>query len=296
MNTFSDNSQNGKEQALNIKITSDSTCDLSPEILKKYDIAVIPLTVTLGEKSGHDGIDVTPEDIYAYVDQTGNLPKSSAVSIGEYESFFQTWRDRGYEIIHFNISEKFSASYQHACTAAKEIGGVYVVDSENLSTGQGLMVIHAAEMARSGMNAEEITERCRKLAPQIEASFVVNTIDYLHKGGRCSALAALSANLLHIKPCIEVQNGAMHPGKKYHGNIRHAILSYAEDRLKNRNDINPERMFITHTRCDQKIVDEVKNIIQQYCPEIQEITETTAGATITTHCGPNTLGILFIRK
>ena len=279
-----------------VKIISDSTCDLSKDLLEKYDIAIAPLTVTLGQNSGHDGIEITPEMIYEYVESTGELPKSSAVSVGEYESLFSSWRNHGYEIVHFNISKYFSASYQNACTAAEEVGGVEVVDSANLSTGQGLLVLHAAEMAQSGKSASEIAEDCRALTAQIEASFVVNTVEYLHKGGRCSALAALSAGLLHIKPCIEVKDGAMRPVKKYHGSIQHVISSYTEDRLKNRTDIDPKRIFITHTRIDKQIVEDVKSMVRHYHPEIREIIETTAGATITTHCGPGTLGILFMRK
>ena len=224
------------------------------------------------------------------------LPKSSAVSIGEYLSFFKNLREQGNEVVHFSISEKFSASYQNACIAAEELGGVYVVDSQNLSTGQGLLVLQAAEMAQNGMGAAEIAESCRKSASRVEASFVLNTVDYLHKGGRCSAVAAFSANLLHIKPCIEVRNGGMMPGKKYHGKIAHVIHAYVEDRLKDRRDIDPKRIFITHTRCDQAVIDDVRSLIRQYQPQISEILETTAGATITTHCGPDTLGVLFVRK
>lgn len=280
---------------LAVKIISDSTCDLSKDLLEKYDIAIAPLTVTLGERSGHDGIEITPDDIYEFVSTTGQLPKSSAVSVGEYEDLFKYWREQGFDVVHFNISAKFSVSHQNACTAAQNIGGVEVVDSENLSTGQGLLVLHGAEMAREGKSASEIAEACRNLAKQVEASFVIDTTDYLHKGGRCSSLANLSASLLRLKPCIEVQNGAMHPGKKYHHSIKHAIHSYIEDRLKGRQDIEQKRIFITHTRIDSAIVDDVREMLHKYCPDMQEIIETTAGATITTHCGPGTLGILFVR-
>ena len=280
---------------LAVKIISDSTCDLSKDLLEKYDIAIAPLTVTLGERSGHDGTEINPDDIYEFVSTTGQLPKSSAVSLGEYEDLFKYWRDQGFEVVHFNISAKFSVSHQNACTAAQNIGGVEVVDSENLSTGQGLIVLHGAELAREGKSASEIAEACRNLAKQVEASFVIDTTDYLHKGGRCSSLANLSASLLRLKPCIEVQNGAMHPGKKYHHSIKHAIHSYIEDRLKGRQDIEQKRIFITHTRIDPAIVDDVREMIHKYCPDMQEIIETTAGATSTTHCGPGTLGILFVR-
>ncbi len=279
-----------------VKIISDSTCDLSKDLLNKYDIAVTPLTVTLGSRSGLDGVDITPEDIYAYVEKTGELSKTSAISVGEYEQCFQHWRDRGFEIVHIGISGKLSVSHQNALAAAEEIGGVYHVDSENLSTGQGLMVLRAAEMAEEGASAAEIAEACRQLAPQIEASFVADSVEYLRRGGRCSAAAALGASLLHIKPCIEVTNGGMKPGKKYHGKLDHVIRSYADDRLKDRRDIDTRRIFITHTRCDAQTIDDVRTMVRYYCPDAEEILETTAGATITTHCGPGTLGILFIRK
>lgn len=279
-----------------VKIISDSTCDLSKDLLEKYDIAITPLTVTLGSRSGRDGTDITPEDIYAYVEKTGELSKTSAVSTGEYKQCFQYWRDLGFEIVHINISSKLSVSYQNACTAAEEIGGVYPVDSENLSTGQGHLVLYAAELAQTGASAEEIAEACRKLAPRTEASFVVESIEYLKKGGRCSSVAALGANLLHIRPCIEVSDGGMKPGKKYHGKIGHVIRSYVDDRLKDRRDIDTRRIFITHTRCDEQILEDVRTMIRFYFPDMEEIIETAAGATITTHCGPGTLGILFIRK
>ena len=279
-----------------VKIISDSTCDLSPDLLQQYQIDIAPLTVTLGERSGPDGTGVTPEDIYRYVEVTGQLPKTSAVNLSDYESLFRKWREQGYEIVHFCISSEFSSSYQNASLAAQEIGGVTAIDSRNLSTGQGLAVLKAAELAQAGASVEEIAAACRDMIPRVEASFVVNSIDYLYKGGRCSALAALGANVFHIKPCIEVKDGRMAPGKKYRGTIEKVICAYVEDRLKGRTDIDPQRIFITHTRCDPETVNTVRRLIRQCQPEIREILETTAGATITTHCGPETLGVLFVRK
>lgn len=281
---------------MTIKITSDSTCDLSKDLLEKYQIDIVPLSVTLGERSGLDGVNITPEDIYSFVEETKTLPHTSAVSIGEYETVFKKWRDLGYEVIHFNISEHFSASYQNACHAAEEVGGVSVVDSANLSTGQALMVLTAAEMAQQGAGVDEIVRCCEALAPRIEASFVVDSTDYLVKGGRCSKLTGFSASLLKIKPCIEVIGGSMTPGKKYHGKLSKVIRNYAEDRLKDRTDIDSSRIFITHTKVDDSVVEDVKDAVRRLVPDVREILETTAGATITTHCGPGTLGILFIRK
>ena len=279
-----------------VKITSDSTCDLSPELVSKYDIAILPLTVTLGAQSGFDGIDITPDDIYRYVEETGKLSKTSAAGLIQYQDFFREWREKGYEVVHFNISSEFSSSFQNAHVASDEIGGVRVVDSRNLSTGQGLAVLKAAEMAKDGAGADEIVEVCEKMIPDIEASFVANSIDYLYKGGRCTALAALGANVLQIKPCIEVIDGKMTPGKKYRGKIDRVMRDYVQDRLKDRTDIDTKRIFITHTRCEKETVDAIRSMIREYQPDIEEILETTAGATITTHCGPGTLGVLFVRK
>lgn len=279
-----------------VKIISDSTCDLSPELIERFGIEITPLTVTLGERSGKDGAEIVPEDIYSYVESTGALPKTGAVNTAEYMRVFSSWRQRGYDVIHFNISSLFSSSYQNARMAADEVGGVYVVDTRNLSTGQGLVVLHAAEMAEKGCAAKEIASSCMKLIPRVEASFVIDSIDYLRKGGRCSALAAFGSNVLKIKPCIEVRDGMMRPSKKYRGGINSVIRSYVRDRLSGRDDIEAHRIFITHTKCDPEVVETVNQLIQSYCPGMEEICETIAGATVTTHCGPGTLGVLFIRK
>ncbi|MBQ5346455.1 MAG: DegV family protein [Ruminococcus sp.] len=281
---------------MKIKLTSDSTCDLSPELLKKYDIDILPLYVSLGEETKKDGVEATPDDIYKYVDKTGKLPKTSTANISDIIEFFENYRNEGYTVIHFSISSDFSSSYHNACIAAEEVDGVFVVDSRNLSTGQGLVVLHAADLVLEGKTAEEIKAECDALTPKVEASFVIDSIDYLHKGGRCSAVAALGANLLKLKPCIEVIDGKMTPSKKYRGKIDKVIIDYVCDRLRGRDDIVKNRIFITHTKCNQETVDAVRNKINELYPGFNEILETTAGCTITSHCGPNTLGILFIRK
>ncbi len=281
---------------MKVKIIADSTCDLSPELIEKYDIAVTPLSVILGERTGLDGLEITPEDIYSHVNATGQLPKTSAVNTDEYRRVFRHWREQGYEIVQFCMSSQFSCCYQNACTAAEETDGVYVVDTRNLSTGVGLVVLHGSEMARQGCSAKEIFDSCRKLTSRVEASFVVDRIDYLYKGGRCSALSALGANLLHIKPCIEVENGLMQPGAKYRGHIGKVMLSYVEKRLAGRTDIDKHRIFITHTKCDPADVEAVRAKINELSPGFEEILDTVAGSTVTSHCGPGTLGILFIRK
>ncbi len=280
---------------MRIKIISDSTCDLSPELIKKYDIEILPLYVSIGDKNMLDGVEVTPDDIYDYVDKSGKLPSTSAPNLSDFLDLFRKWRSEGYEIVHFNISGDFSSSYRNACMAAEEVGGVYVVDSRNLSTGQGHVVLYGAELAAEGKSAEEILEACNNITSKVEASFVVDSIDYLHKGGRCSSVAALGANLLKLKPCIDVIDGKMTSGKKYRGKIDKVIIQYVEERLKGRDDIDTKRIFITHTKCDKEIVDAVRAKIKEFF-DFDEVLETTAGCTITSHCGPYTLGILFIRK
>lgn len=281
---------------MKVKIISDSTCDLSRELIEKYDIDILPLSVNLGEETRKDGVDVTPDDIYDFVERTGVLPKTSAPNISDFIDLFTKWHEQGYSIVHFNISADFSSSYHNACLAAEEVGDVYVVDSRNLSTGQGHVVLHGAELAAQGKSAAEIKESCEELATRVEASFVVDSIDYLYKGGRCSALAAFGANLLKLKPCIEVIDGKMTPSKKFRGKIDKVIMDYVDSKLKGRDDIIRHRIFITHTKCSEEIVERVRARILELCPEFDEIIETTAGCTVTSHCGPYTLGVLFIRK
>ena len=195
---------------MKIKIISDSTCDLSKELCEKYDIAIAPLSVTLGDNTYKDGVEMDVEDIYAYVDKTGSLPTTNADNVADYMDIFREWKDKGYDsIVQFNISSDFSSSYQNACIAAEEFEDVYVVDSRNLSTGQGLVVLKGAELAAEGKSAKEIHEICTAMTSHVEASFVIDKLDYLYKGGRCSAVAALGANLLKLKPCVEVVGGKM---------------------------------------------------------------------------------------
>ncbi len=281
---------------MKVKIISDSTCDLSPELIAKYDIAIVPLYVLMGDKTQKDGLEVKPGDIYDYVQKTGKLPSTSAPNLGDFESYFDKWLDEGCEVVHFNISSDFSSSYQNACAAAAERKGVYVVDTRNLSTGSGLVVLYGAELAAQGKSAAEIKAACEAMTDKVEASFVVDSIDYLHKGGRCSSVAALGANLLKLKPLIEVIDGKMKAGKKYRGSIDKVILNYVADKLRDRDDIDMHRIFITHTKCSELTVQQVRQKINELCPGFEEILETTAGCTITSHCGPGTLGVLFVRK
>lgn len=278
---------------MSIKITADSTCDLSPELLERYQISLQPLTVTMGGKSYQDGVNVHPDDIFAHVAKGGDLPATSAVNIADYQEFFAPLSAQYDAVIHINIGQEFSSCYQNACVAAEEFGNVYPVDSANLSTGQGLVVIEAAIAAQRGDDPQAILQMLQELVSRVDTTFVVDKLDYLAKGGRCSSVAALGANLLKLKPCIVLSDGKMAVGKKYRGAWEKVLPVYVEDRLNGR-DLCKDRIFITHTACDPAVVNAIRAQLEPL--GFGEILETVAGCTVSCHCGPNTLGVLFIRK
>ena len=278
-----------------IKITCDSTCDLTAELYAKYGVDVIPLGVTLGETLYHDGVDICADDIFKYVSQTGILPKTSAISVGEYTDVFGKYVADGYSIIHINISSEFSSCHQNACIAAADLGNVYPIDSRNLSSGSGHLVIEAAKMAEAGMNAEDIAEKLRELVTKLDVSFVLQTLDYLKKGGRCSSIVALGANLLQLKPEIEVKDGKMNVGRKYRGKADKSVTDYIRGRLEGRDDLVYDRIFVTHSQAPREIVDSAIALVKELQP-FSEVIETVAGCTITSHCGKSCLGVLFFKK
>ena len=278
-----------------ITISCDSTCDLSQELVDRYNIHILPMGVTLGDKMYRDGIDITPDQIYAHHEKTGQLPKTSAINMAESADFFAELTKDGSAVIHFTISSSMSATYNNARIVAEDFEDVYVVDAKNLSTGSGLLVLAAAEMAQEGMEAKEIAQKVSELADCVDASFVVDNLEYLAKGGRCSAIAAFGANLLQLKPCISVKNGAMGVGKKYRGKFEKTLLSYVADRLADAEDICLDRVFVTHAGCDPKVVESVVEAVKTTLP-FKEVLVTRAGCTVSSHCGANTLGVLFIRK
>lgn len=279
----------------NIIISSDSTCDLSAELRERYNVSIIPLGVTLGDKTYFDGVDIVPDDIYAHHTKTGELPKTTAANVGDCIDYFKPFAEAGKTVIHIALSAEFSSTYNNACLAASEFENIYVVDSRNLSTGNGLLVIAAAEMAQSGMEATEIVEKLNALAPCVDASFVIDKLDYLHKGGRCSALAMLGANVLKLKPCIEVKNGKMGVGKKYRGKYGAVLQEYVAERLADTENIDLDRVFVTHAGVDSEIVNAVVEQVKEIAP-FKEVFMTRAGCTISSHCGADTLGVLFVRK
>lgn len=279
----------------NIIISSDSTCDLNQELIDRYQIRILPMGVTLGDVYYRDGVDITPDDLYAYHAKSGQLPKTAAVNIADHMDFFAGLTRDGSTVIHFTISASMSSNYNNACVAAAEFEDVHVIDSQNLSTGSGLLVIAAAEMVQQGMAAKEVVEKILAMTDYVDASFVVDDLEYLVKGGRCSAVAAFGANLLQLKPCIHVKNGAMGVGKKYRGKFEKVLLAYIADRLAQDGDIVPDRVFVTHAGCDPQIVEQVTEAVRKTMP-FKEVLVTRAGCTVSSHCGANTLGVLFIRK
>lgn len=278
-----------------IIISSDSTTDLSVELREKYDIKTIPLGITLGTNLYRDGIDIDPDFIYEHHSKTGELPKTNAANVGECIDYFTDLTKDGDTVIHFTLSSAMSSTYANACLAAAEVDNVFVIDSKNLSTGGGLLVLAAAEMAKEGKKAEEIVEEITKKVPCVDASFVIDNLEYLHKGGRCSALAMMGANLLKLKPCIEVKGGSMGVGKKYRGVYGKVLAEYVAERLTNVDDIDTTRAFVTHAGCDDEIVNAVLEQVKN-AGIFDEVLLTRAGCTISSHCGANTLGVLFIRK
>lgn len=280
---------------MKIKISSDSTCDLTKEYIEEHNIGIMPLVVVKDGESYRDGVDITPDMIFAHVNAGGALCSTSAANVNDYIELFEEYKKEYDAVIHINIGSGFSSSYQNATLAAEEFDNVYVVDSMNLSTGHGLVVVKAVKMAEAGEAPEKIYEALKALTPRIEASFVLDRLDYMVKGGRCSAVTALGASLLQLKPCIEVTDGKMHVGKKYRGSYEKALGNYVKDRLKDRTDIDTERIFVTHTETPQEVVETVKTAVNEY-KQFCIVEETIAGCTISCHCGPNTLGILFMRK
>ncbi len=275
-------------------IASDSTCDLSPELIEKYGIKILPLSVRLGENDYKDGVDVTPDDIYEHYRKTGELPKTAAVNVSDFADFFESATEAGSEVVVFTISALMSSTYNNARLASEDFNGVYAVDTKNLSTGGGLLVLKAADMAAEGYTAEDIAKACEALTDKVDASFVIDDLEFLYKGGRCSALERFGANLLKLKPCITVKDAKMGVGKKYRGNFADVLPKYVEDRIGDGSEIEKGRVFVTHAGCDMNVVngcvEQVKAI------GFEEVLITRAGCTISSHCGQNTLGVLFLRK
>ena len=279
-----------------VKIIADSTCDLSKELIDKYDISIIPLHILLGEEEYEDGTGITPEKIFAWADANKTTPKTSAASIERAIEVMRPYTEAGREVVCFSISSSMSTSGNVMKLAAEELDAsdlVTVIDSANLSTGIGLLVVQAAIMAQNGMKAAEIAAEIEILKPDVRASFVVDTLTYLHRGGRCSGLAAMAGGALKLHPKISVIDGKMQPGRKYRGKMEKVISDYLADLEPELKKAKPDRVFITHSGCDEAVIDKIKASLKNM-NLFAEIHETRAGGVISSHCGPGTVGVLFI--
>lgn len=281
-----------------VKIIADSTCDLSKELLEKYEISILPLHVLLGEEEHLDGVDIAPQEIYAWSDAHKTTPKTSAPSLEAAVELLRPYTEAGREVVCFSISGEMSSSGNVMGMAAQELSAerlVRVVDSGNLSTGIGLLVVEAAVMAMAGRTGEEICRRMEELKPLVRASFVVDTLVYLYRGGRCSGLAAMAGGVLKLHPRIVVEDGKMRPDKKYRGNLNKVVMAYVKDMETDLLKAKKDRVFITHSGCDPRLVDEVREYLRSL-NRFEEVLETRAGGVVSSHCGPGTLGVLFIAR
>ena len=283
---------------MSVKIIADSTCDLSKDLLEKYDISVLPLHIVLGDKEYKDGLEISPDEIYEWSNTNKEAPKTSAAAISDTIDIYSKYLKSYDEIICFSISGQMSTTVNVMRMAAEELDSedkIHIIDSENLSTGGGLLVIEAAIMAKEGKSGIEIIESINELKPFVRASFIVDTLTFLHRGGRCSGVAALAGGALKLHPKIVVENGGMNPDKKYRGKMNSAILSYVKDLEPQIKNAKNDRVFITHSGCEEEIIQSVR----QYLSELghfEEILITRAGGVISSHCGPGTLGVLFIEN
>ena len=280
---------------MNIKILSDSTCDLSQQLLRENNISLVPLTVIKDGKEFKDGVTITPAEIFAHVAAGGDLCSTSANSVGEYSDMFAQYADQYDGVLHITIGSGFSSCYQNACIAASDFENVKVVDSMNLSTGQGLVVLEACRLAKECATLEELHEKVQAFTAKVEASFLVDKLTYLAKGGRCSAVAALGANLLNLKPQIDVKDGKMGVSKKFRGKYGKCLANYVQEKLADRDDIRRDILFVTKTSVSEEEYAEVMAAVKQY-GHFETVYETFAGCTVSCHCGPGTLGVLFVKK
>ncbi len=278
-----------------IILSADSTCDLGDALQQKYQVHYYPFHILLAGKDYQDNVDIHPEDIYQAWWERKALPKTAAINVAEYEAYFRQWVEDGFEVVHLNLGSGLSSAYQNCVQAARQLGHVYPVDSGNLSTGIGLLVLRAADMIQEGMEAAEIAKRLESLKSRVHSSFILDTLEFMRAGGRCSAVTAFGANVLGLKPCIEVQNtdGSMKVGKKYRGRLDKVLVSYVKDKLAAYPDIDQSRLFITHSGIEERYIRLVEETVRSQL-SFKEIFITKASCTISCHCGPNTLGILFM--
>ena len=280
-----------------IRIVADSTCDLSAELLARYDIPVIPLSIIMDDKSYYDGKEISPDEIFAWANANKTTPKTSAVNIAYAKEVLKPFMENGDDIIFFGISSKMSGtcSIVNMIGMQEEYDRLFVIDSANLSTGIGLQVIRAAELAANGATAEEIVADIESKKANVRASFVIDTLTFLARGGRCTALTALMANTLRLHPMIVVRDGAMGVTKKFTGKMDVALNKYVESLKPELANADPARVFITHSGCSEKTIQAIYDKVSAL-GYFNEILITRAGGVISSHCGPNTLGVLYYVK
>ena len=279
---------------MKIHFSADSTCDVSPEFLARYPVEILPLSVELEGKFYRDGVDLTPDTIISRVNAGAALPKTSAINVEEYREAFTRALETSDAVIHFNISSDFSSCHQNACIAAEGLN-VWCIDSRNLSTGITMLLAEGFDRAEADMEPEQIAKELRARVDKVDVSFIVDRLDYLYKGGRCSALAMLGANMLHIRPCIEVKDGKMGVCRKYRGSYERCLRQYIADRMRSKDDVKPRRIFLTHTGVAAQAVEAVREMVLQEVP-FAEVYEVRAGCSITSHCGETTFGIIMYHE
>lgn len=280
-------------------LTADSTCDLNKELIERYKVNTIPLHISLGDEMYDDWITITPDEIYEHFYKTKQLPRTAANSVGEYTDFFKKFVDDGYDVIHISLGSSLSVTHRSSVLAAEEFDGrVQTIDSCNLSTGSGLIVIKAAELIEQGKGVKEIADELNAMVPKSHASFVIDKLNFLQAGGRCSAIEAFGANLLNLKPCIEVstqEKGKMGVNKKYRGKFNKVCFEYLDDIVVKYGEVDTARAFVTHAGCDEELVEAMRKALVDK-NIFDEVFVTRASCTISSHCGPDTLGVLFMTK
>lgn len=278
-----------------VKIVADSTCDLNLQLLEKYRIEVIPLNVNLGDQSYLDGVDIHTPDLFEYYKKTGKLPTTSAPTPAYYEDFYQKWTNEGWEVVHFSISAELTVTPNIAKMAAEKFDNIYPVDSRNVSNGMGILAIKAAQLRDEGLNAKEIVERVKGMTDKVRTTCVISTLLYMYKGGRCTGVQALGANLLNLKPCIDVTDGKMGVAKKYRGSLKSAVCKLVEDRLKGKENIDLSRIMIANYDVDSHTIDAIKAKIREY-QDFKDILVGDCGCSVSVHCGPGTVAIIYMIK
>ncbi len=281
---------------MNIKISTESTSDLSAELIQAHDLSIMPATIIKDGHTYQDGVNIFPRDIFSHVEATGTLCTTSALNVGEYHEYFASLAPQHETVVHICIGSGFSSGYQNACIAAQEFPNLHVIDSQNISTGQGLITLAACKMAKDCTDLNAMCDALREMTERVEASFILERLEYMVKGGRCSSLMALGANLMQLKPCIEVIDGKLQSGKKYRGPYAKCTAAYIRERLKGRADLDMGSLFLTYTVVSEESLAAAKQAIAEFGSGFSQVYVTQAGCSVSCHCGPGTLGVLFVRK